>query len=66
MTKTFQKIVNGNTYELTRIYKPDGSYDYSCQLIQSRQHNYSMAYQLPEEDLSDLMSMGMVDSLDEE
>ncbi len=67
MTKTFQKIVNGNIYELTRIYKLDGSYDYSFQLIQSRQHNYSMANQLPEQDdFTRFMFEDMVDSLDEE
>lgn len=66
MTKTFQKTVNGNTYEITKTKASNGLVSYSQKLIQHRQHNYSMANQLPEEDLSDLISMDMVESLDEE
>lgn len=66
MTKTFQKTVNGNTYEITKTKAPNGLVRYSQKLIQHRQHNYSMAVQSKEDDLTYLMFEDMVESLDEE
>jgi hypothetical protein len=66
MTKTFQKTVNGNTYEITKTKAPNGLVSYSQKLIQHRQHNYSMAVQPKEDDLTYLMFEDMVESLDEE
>jgi hypothetical protein len=66
MTKTFQKNIDGNIYEVTKNTAPNGLVRYSQKLIQHRQHNYSMAEQSKEDDLTYLMFEDMVESLDEE
>lgn len=66
MTKTFQKNIDGNIYEITKNKASNGLVWYSQKLIQHRQHNYSMAVQSKEDDLTYLMFEDMVDSLDEE